>query len=140
MQGNWDSGIGENFACGIRNPGLLDSEVQLKESGILLTIWIHNPGFTDKDWDQVPGIRNPQSKTVLDSSKYGVESEKALLSSTYSYSPYEGRVPPLLIVWFKIMQVRYVNTGKWKDCDAYLLNFLVELDNFVISILKKESG
>ena len=54
-------------------------------------------GFTDKDWDQVPGIRNPQSKTVLDSSKYGVESEKALLSSTYSYSPYEGRVPPSLL-------------------------------------------
>ena len=108
----------------------LDSGVQLKESGILLTIWIQNPASTA--W-------NPQSKTVLDSPKYGVESEKALLSNTYSYSPYEGRAPPFLIVWFKIMKVRYVNTGKWKDCNAYLLNFLVELDNFVISVLKKES-
>ena len=53
MQGNPDSGIRENFACGIRNPGLWTLE--LKESGILLRIGIQNPSYTDNDL-------NPASK------------------------------------------------------------------------------
>ena len=45
--------------------------IQFKESGILLRIEIQNPSLTDKNWNQVPGIRNPrrgnpESKTVLD--------------------------------------------------------------------------
>ena len=36
------------------------SGIQLKESGIPLTIGIQNPNFTDKDWNPVPGIRDPQ--------------------------------------------------------------------------------
>ena len=54
--------------------GVLESGIQLKESGILgfgirteqlnesgisLTIGIQNPTSTDKDWNPVPGIRNP---------------------------------------------------------------------------------
>ena len=37
----------------------LESGVQLKESGILLVIGIENPSSTDRDWNRVPGIRNP---------------------------------------------------------------------------------
>ena len=33
--------------------------IQLKESGIPLTIGIQNPSSTDKYWNPVPGIRNP---------------------------------------------------------------------------------
>ena len=38
----------------------LESRIQLKESGILLTIGIQNSSSTDKNWNPVPGIRNPQ--------------------------------------------------------------------------------
>ena len=49
------------FACGIRNPEswALESGIQLKESRIPLTIEIQNPSSTDKNWNPVPGIRNP---------------------------------------------------------------------------------
>ena len=72
---------------GIRNQGnfclwnpeswALEFGSQLKESGILLTIGIRNLSPTDKDWNQVPGIRNlrawnPESKTVLDSLAWGL--------------------------------------------------------------------
>ena len=53
MQGNRNSGIRENFACGIWNPKLWTLE--LKESGILLKIGIQNPSSTDNE-------RNPASK------------------------------------------------------------------------------
>ena len=33
--------------------------IQLKDSGIPLTIEIQNPNFNDKFWNTVPGIRNP---------------------------------------------------------------------------------
>ena len=36
----------------------LKSGIQIKNSGILLTIGIQNPNSTDKDWNPVPGIRN----------------------------------------------------------------------------------
>ena len=67
--------------CGIRNPGkfrswnseswALQSGIQLKESGIPLTIRFQNPSSTD--CNPLPGIRgdykawNPESKIVLDS-------------------------------------------------------------------------
>ena len=63
-------GIGEIFAYGNRNPGkigmwnlkswALESWIQLKESGILLTIGIQNLSSTDKYWNQMSGIRNPR--------------------------------------------------------------------------------
>ena len=34
-------------------------------------IGIQNPSSTDKDWNPVSGIRNPESKTVLDSLTWG---------------------------------------------------------------------
>ena len=61
-----------NFAAceGIQNPDkfcLWDREswvlkfgIQFKKSGIKLTIAIQNPSSTYKDWNQVPGIRNPR--------------------------------------------------------------------------------
>lgn len=62
--------IREIFACGIQNPRkfclwnlesrALESKIQLKESGIPLTIGIQNPRSTVKDWNLVPGIRNPR--------------------------------------------------------------------------------
>ena len=38
----------------------LESGIQLKESGIPLTIGIQNPSSTDKDWNSVRRIRNPR--------------------------------------------------------------------------------
>ena len=45
----------------VRNPEswVLESRIQLKESGIPLTIGIQSPTSTDKDWNPVHGIRNP---------------------------------------------------------------------------------
>ena len=37
---------------------VLESEIQLKESGIPVPIGIQNPSSTDKYWNPVPGIRN----------------------------------------------------------------------------------
>ena len=39
---------------------VLETGIQLKESGIPLTIGIQNPSSTDKYWNPVPGIRNPR--------------------------------------------------------------------------------
>jgi len=52
-----------------RNPGswALECGIQLKESGILLMIGVRNPSSIDKDWKPIPGIQNPEAKTVLDS-------------------------------------------------------------------------
>ena len=49
MQGNPDSAILAIFACGIRNPGLVESGIQLKESRISPTVAIRNPSSTDKE-------------------------------------------------------------------------------------------
>ena len=82
-----ESWIREKFVCGIRNPGKvclwhpeswsLEFGIQLKESEVLLTIGIHNLSATEKDWNEVPGIRNPrawnpESSTILDSLAWGV--------------------------------------------------------------------
>ena len=46
---------------GIWNPGFWNPEYSSdKESGIPRTIGIQNPSSTDKDWNPVPGIRNPR--------------------------------------------------------------------------------
>ena len=46
---------------GIWNPGFWNPEYSSdKESGIPRTIEIQNPSSTDKDWNPVPGIRNPR--------------------------------------------------------------------------------
>ena len=37
----------------------LESGIQLKESGLSLTIEIQNSSFSDKDRNPVPGIQNP---------------------------------------------------------------------------------
>ena len=54
-----ESGLRETFAYGICNPGPYFG-IQLKECRIPRTIGIHNPSSTVKDWDPVPGIRNPR--------------------------------------------------------------------------------
>ena len=69
-----DIGIREIFACGIwkhrkfcfwhPESWALGSEIQLKESGIPLTIEIQNPTFTEKDWKWilVSGIHCVESR------------------------------------------------------------------------------
>ena len=62
-QVGWESWIRNPRKLCLRNPefsGALESEMQLKESGIPLTIEIQNPTATDKDLNPVPGIRNPR--------------------------------------------------------------------------------
>ena len=64
-----DFGIRDIFDRVIRNPGgfefgipeswALESGIQLKESGISLTIGVQNPSSKDKDWNPVPWIWNP---------------------------------------------------------------------------------
>ena len=56
----------------------LKSGIQIKKSGILLTIGIQNPNSTDKDLNPVPGIRNPEytawnpeSRAVFNSLTWG---------------------------------------------------------------------
>ena len=41
---------------------ILEFRIQLKESGIPLTIEFQNPSSNDKDWNPVPGIRNPRRR------------------------------------------------------------------------------
>ena len=48
------------FLPWIPESGALESGIQLKESGTLITIGIQNTSSTDKYWNPVPGIRNPQ--------------------------------------------------------------------------------
>ena len=45
---------------GIRNIWNPEYSSRNPESGIILTIGIQNPSSTDKDWNPVPGIRNPR--------------------------------------------------------------------------------
>ena len=68
--------IREIFACGIQNPRkfcmwnleswALESEIQLKETGIPRTIGIQNPSSTVKDWNPV---KNPESAAWIPRSK-----------------------------------------------------------------------
>ena len=37
-----------------------ESRIHFKESGFPLMIGIQNPSSTEKDWNPVPGIRNPR--------------------------------------------------------------------------------
>ena len=50
----------EKFCLWNPESRVLESGIQLMESGIPLTIGIQNPSSTDKDWNPVPGIWNPQ--------------------------------------------------------------------------------
>ena len=50
---------GENFACGIRNPGLWNPE-NISRSSNPTTIGIRNPSSTDNAWNPMPGIQNPR--------------------------------------------------------------------------------
>ena len=48
--------------CCLWNPEsrVLESEIQLEDSGFPLMIGIRNPSSTDKDWNPVPGLQNPR--------------------------------------------------------------------------------
>ena len=53
----WNPG---NFFLRSLESWSLESEIQLKKSGISLTTGLHNPGSTDEDWSPVVWIWNPQ--------------------------------------------------------------------------------
>ena len=55
---------------------VLESGIQLKKSGISLMFGIQNPSSTDKYWTPAPGIRNLESKTVLDSPYNGAKRQQ----------------------------------------------------------------
>ena len=52
MKGNPDSGIWIFLLVEYAESWAFESGIQLKESGMPLTIEIQNPGSTDKDWNQ----------------------------------------------------------------------------------------
>ena len=56
------SGIREKFACGIRDPGLWNPELHLKESGIQVLL---TKSPKSSSWNPGSMARNPESKTVL---------------------------------------------------------------------------
>jgi len=58
-----------NFYLWNSESSALESEIQLKESGIPLTIVIQNPSSTGKDWNPVSGIQNPQRPCWIFKSK-----------------------------------------------------------------------
>ena len=68
---------------GIQEKLLLEIRLKLKESGIPLTIRIQNPSSTDKNWNPVPGIRNPQ---------------RAIQNPRLSWIPYIGN--ELIVLYF----------------------------------------
>ena len=94
-----DTTIRDILACEIRNPGkfckwnpepwALESGIQLKQSGIPLTIGIQNPSSTDKDWNPVPSIRNPgrgiQNPTLSWIRLYGVKHSRRSGRKVYYY-------------------------------------------------------
>ena len=51
-----------NFACGIQNPGLWNPEYTRRIRNLTLKTGIRNPSSTDKDWNPVPAIWNPQRR------------------------------------------------------------------------------
>ena len=88
MYGNTNSGSREIFARRIPIPSklllgnpeslALESEIQLKESTIPLSIGFQNPSSTDKD-SEIPGVGS-RSKSVLDSFTWGGSGDKHLRS------------------------------------------------------------
>ena len=62
----WNPVLG-NFIRWNLESWVLESIIQLKESGVVLTIGIWNPSSIDKE----SGIQNPESETVLDYFTWG---------------------------------------------------------------------
>ena len=59
----WNAQYGNDRSC-LWNHISDISGIQLKESGIPLTIRIHNPSSTDKHWNTVAGIQNPRLSKI----------------------------------------------------------------------------
>lgn len=57
-----NSGI---LSRGIWNPQFLNPKLQLKETGMVLTIEIRNPSSIDKDWKKTTAIQNPGAKDTM---------------------------------------------------------------------------
>ena len=95
---------------GFRNPGnvclwnpeswVLESGIQLKVSGIPLTIGIQNPSSTDKYWNPVSGIQNPRLSWIL------------LLGATHTVN-FIDTIPFLLLLrWILFYHNRHP-TSRW---------------------------
>ena len=65
------------------------------ESGILLMIGIHNPGSTDKYWNQVTGIQNPDPFPF--NLKNCCESYPHAIGRQYNRSPCIPNIFPWLV-------------------------------------------
>ena len=72
-----------NHDSGIQEKLLVETRINLKESGIPPTIRIQNPSSTDKNWNPVRGIRNPRH---------------AIQNSRLSWIPYIG--DELIVLYF----------------------------------------
>ena len=123
-----------NFVCGIRNQGkfwlwnpeswALESGIQLKESGILLTIVIQNPRSTCSTDMTKTGIQ------YLESRIQGVESR---IQDCHG-SPYNGRYSSFAFpfVWFKLVST---NTPFYSLCSVWSLFCLRSLISLSFSLL-----
>ena len=82
----WNPELGKIF---LWNPKSWPSEsrIQLKESGISLTIGIQNPSSPDKEWNSVPGIWNPQCVKPSKSTWRKISSDWRLWSLVFETVP-----------------------------------------------------
>ena len=94
--------------CGFLNPGnfslwnleswVLESGIQLKESGILLKIGIQKPSSTDKDCNPVPGIRNPRD---------GIQNPRL------SWIPLHGAILYFVDLYHRLLGVFHFTNCQW---------------------------
>ena len=94
--------------CGFLNPGnfslwnleswVLESGIQLKESGILLKIGIQKPSSTDKDCNPVPGFRNPRG---------GIQNPRL------SWIPLHGAILYFVNLYHRLLGVFHFTKCQW---------------------------
>ena len=70
---------------------LMESGIQLKESGIHLTIGIQDP--TDKHWNRVSGIRNTAQRILNPTKDWNPESYRQTLEKSTWNLEYNSRNP-----------------------------------------------
>ena len=138
-----------SVACRIGNPGrfclchpeswVVDSGIELKESEIPLTTGVQNPSSTDKYWNSVPGIRNPQcvESRIQECPWFAYMGWYVTLRSSFTFTIRNTHDCSKLFVPTKCTSVRtwkLPDGGKWSNkLSKHTCHFLT-----ISSIWKKE--
>ena len=98
IQGNRGFGIWNQESC------VLETGIQLMESGIPLMIGIHYPSSTDKYWHQLPAIQNPDTFSFN------------LKNCCEPYSPHNNQpLNPNLVIFTFLYNYRLLNKARFKN-------------------------